>query len=81
MKRLLRGFHVIALLFAVAMPAIADDTPLPGDSVYQVDAHVVDQDGRPLAWRQLRGRPTMVSMRGPNNERSCPRRHSVMLNI
>lgn len=72
MKRLLRGIHVIALLFAVAMPAIADDTPLPGDSVYQVDAHVVDQDGRPLAWRQLRGRPTMVSMFYANCHLMCP---------
>ena len=72
MKRLLRGFHVIALLFAGAMPAIADDTPLPGDSVYQVDAHVVDQDGRPLAWRQLRGRPTMVSMFYANCHLMCP---------
>jgi len=62
----------VAALLAMSMPAVAMDAPLPGDSVYQLDAHVTDQEARFHAWRSLRGKPTIVSMFYGNCHLMCP---------
>ena len=62
----------VAALLAVSMPTMAMDAPLPGDSVYQLDARVTDQDARSYAWRSLRGTPTIVSMFYGNCHLMCP---------
>jgi len=71
MKSMLRTLCFIVLLPAL-MPAVAGDMPLPGDSVYQLDARLSDQEGRALEWRTLRGRPAIVSMFYGNCHLACP---------
>lgn len=71
MKRLLHSVALIALLMSVAMSAMAQ-TSLPGDSMYQVQAAMTDQTGRTLAWQELRGRPTVLSMFYANCHLVCP---------
>lgn len=66
---------MLLLLFAICLPsagAYAAGQTLPGDSVYQLDARLTDQDGRPLAWRDLRGRPRVVSMFYSHCHLMCP---------
>lgn len=72
MKRLIKPLHVVVLALAMSLPAMANDASLPGDSVYQVQAHAVDQQARPLEWNALRGRPTIVSMFYANCHLMCP---------
>jgi protein SCO1/2 len=65
-----------ALLFLGAwacwpLPALAAAS-LPGSSVYRLDAHLVDQDGRPFALSALRGSPVLVSMFYSSCEMVCP---------
>lgn len=72
MKRFFQRFCAVALLLAMAVPSMASGPVLPGDSVYQVDATVVDQQGRPQPWQALRGRPTVVSMFYANCHLMCP---------
>lgn len=71
MKRMLQRLAAVVLWLA-AIPAMAADAPLPGDSVYQVDASVVDQQGQARAWQAFRGRPTIVSMFYANCHLMCP---------
>jgi protein SCO1/2 len=72
MKSFSQRLHAAVLLLAVAIPAMAAEPALPGDSVYQVDAAVVDQQGRSYPWQDLRGRPTVVSMFYANCHLMCP---------
>lgn len=70
-----RMFQTIVLGFAIAATStatLAAEAQLPGDSVYQVQATLTDQDGRPLAWQDLRGRPAVVSMFYANCHLMCP---------
>ncbi len=55
-----------------AAPALAADAPLPGESLYQVDARLTDQDGRMLDWADLRGEPRVVSMFYTHCHLMCP---------
>lgn len=62
------GLWTLALLPAAA----ADPKPLPGNSVYQYQATLTDQSGRPVAWRGLRGKPRLVAMFYSNCPYMCP---------
>lgn len=63
----------LAALFALASPIpAASAPPLPSDSVYQLDAGLVDHSGKALAWGDLRGRPRMVSMFYTSCQYICP---------
>lgn len=66
--------HALCLLAALVLPAasLAADAPLPGDSVYQFDAQLTDQDGKELEWKDLRGGPKLVSMFYTNCHLMCP---------
>ena len=72
MKVLLRSVVVIAVSLVASMSATAAPPALPGDSVYQVEASVVDQEGRAYAWQALRGRPQVVSMFYAHCHLMCP---------
>ncbi len=65
----LRRRQALALL---AAPAWARAAPLPGDSVYQLDATLTDQDGRAFELSSLRGRPLLASMFYASCEMVCP---------
>lgn len=45
---------------------------LPGDSVYQFRATLVDASGQPLAWQDLRGRPRIATMFYASCRYVCP---------
>ena len=61
-------------LFALATLAASAGAaaPLPGDSVYQLRPHLVDQDGRPFDWDSTRGAPVLTSMFYTSCEMVCP---------
>lgn len=75
---LVLALAVASGLAAGPMTARATETsaaataPLPGDSVYQLQAALTDQHGRALQWRQLRGQPQLVSMFYANCHVMCP---------
>jgi protein SCO1/2 len=60
-------------LFAIASLA---STPVfagtPGNSLYQLDAKLTDQDGRPFDLASLRGAPVLVSMFYSSCQMVCP---------
>jgi protein SCO1/2 len=53
-------------------PAAVTRAALPGDSVYQVPATLVDQDGRPFKLQDRRGQPVLVSMFYNSCQFVCP---------
>lgn len=55
---------------ATLLPAAA--TKLPGDSIYQLDLPLVDQDGRRLQLAERRGRPQLISMFYTSCQYVCP---------
>lgn len=65
---LLAGCLLCLPLFAQS----AAPATLPGDSVYQLDVELVDQDARPLRFASLRGKPRVVSMFYASCPYMCP---------
>ncbi|WP_411833222.1 SCO family protein [Pseudoxanthomonas mexicana] len=68
---------LMSLLLSLALPLFAPADaqaaqPLPGDSVYQLEARVTDQQGRERAWGELAGRPRVVSMFYTHCHLMCP---------
>lgn len=47
-------------------------TGVPGDSIYRLDAHLTDQDGRDFAWSSLQGGPVLASMFYTSCDMVCP---------
>jgi protein SCO1/2 len=68
---LLAGGIVLALPAAARAPAAAP-APLPGDSVYRIDAALTDQQGHPFTLAQRRGHPVLVSMFYNSCQFVCP---------
>ena len=68
----MKTFLLAALLLLAAVPIGARETPLPSDSVYQLQAQLVDQDGRSQSWRSLRGKPRLVAMFYTSCQYICP---------
>ena len=68
--RLLALLACLSMLAACAV-AVAGE-PLPGDSVYQLDLPLTDQDGRTRDWETLRGKPRLVSMFYTSCQYICP---------
>jgi protein SCO1/2 len=67
MKRLL-------ILLAVLLPCgvLHAARPLPGDSVYQLEVRLTDQDGHRQALSARRGRPQLVTMFYASCQMVCP---------
>ena len=75
MKRL--TLHLLAQLLAAALllaapTSVAADAPLPRDSVYQLPLQLTDQAGRTRPWRELQGKPRLVSMFYTSCQYICP---------
>lgn len=68
----------LRMLFALAALCLggalhgADNTPLPGDSLYHLDVTLTDQDGREFPLASLRGQPVLVAMFYTSCRYICP---------
>ncbi len=65
-------FLACALLASIAPVAWAARAPVPGDSVYQLDALLTDQDGRTTRWGDGATGPRIVSMFFTHCDYACP---------
>ena len=63
---------LLAALSSVAAAQTPDAAALPGDSVYRLDAPLVDQGGRHFAFAARAGRPQLVSMFYTSCPYVCP---------
>lgn len=74
--RLRCSLFAMAVIFAVpVLPLHADPSTsaqLPGDSLYQLDAALTDQDGRAARFADGRGKPRLVSMFYSSCPYMCP---------
>lgn len=69
----LRWLAALIVLCAFTAPmSIRAATPLPADSLYQLDIALVDQDGHGLRWPSRRGRPVLVSLFYASCPFTCP---------
>ena len=68
----MRLFRLVSVIALAASPAAASDAPLPADSVYQLQATLVDQAARKIEWRTLRGKPRLVAMFYTSCQYICP---------
>jgi len=66
------AFLAIAAVCAQPGAAYAAEAALPSDSVYQLDAMMLDQSARPLRFRDLRGKPRLVTMIYTQCKYVCP---------
>ncbi|MEZ5463293.1 SCO family protein [Dokdonella sp.] len=65
--------HVILATLLLCAPAHAEPSKsLPGDSIYQLDIPLVDQDGKAHALPSLRGQPRIISMFYASCPYMCP---------
>jgi len=65
-------FGVLLLALGLALASARAAEPLPGDSVYQLELPLVDQDGRAFDFAAGRGRPRLVSMFYSSCKFVCP---------
>lgn len=68
----MRIFLLVALLLSGFPGALAREAPLPSDSVYQLQAQLVDQGSHAQSWRSLRGKPRLVAMFYTSCQYICP---------
>jgi protein SCO1/2 len=69
MRTLVKLFALLAVLATVST---ATATPLPDDSLYQLEARFTDQSGREFALADRRGRPQLVAMFYTSCKYVCP---------
>lgn len=62
----------VGLVLAFGYPVQAREKPLVPDSVYQLDAQLLDQDGNRQPWRAQRGKPRLVAMFYTSCQYICP---------
>ena len=62
----------LGMLASPAPALAAPSTELPGDSVYQLDLPLLDQDGKAMAFASLRGRPRLITMFYSSCPYMCP---------
>lgn len=67
-----RSRQALLVLLTAAANALAAAAPLPGDSIYQLDAPLTDQDGRDFQLAERRGQPMVVSMFYTSCQFVCP---------
>mgnify|MGYP002777055108 CR=1 FL=1 len=72
MNRLPTLLAMATIAVALGLPAQAQHKPLPSDSVYLLDADLLDQDGKRWPWRAQRGRPRVVGMFYTSCQFICP---------
>lgn len=72
---MIRHFYSIVLMIAmcsVASVQAAAGVDLPGDSVYQLHAPLLDQDGKSIDFASLRGKPRLITMFYASCPYMCP---------
>ena len=52
----------MSLTIAALSLGATQETPLPGDSVYQLNARLKDSTGQAVDWQSLRGKPRIATM-------------------
>jgi len=57
---------------AFALCALAAAAPLPASSLYRLDVALTDNTGTSFAWRDLAGRPALVTMFYGDCNTACP---------
>jgi protein SCO1/2 len=62
----------LGLLFAAPSQAATPAKPLPGNSVYLLNATLSDAAGKSVAWQQMRGRPRIATMFYSSCPFMCP---------
>jgi len=70
-----RRREVLLSLAALALaPTLvrAATTPIPGDSIYRLDAQLQEQNGRPFALSSMQGTPVLASMFYSSCDMVCP---------
>lgn len=67
----MKRWLALVLLLVVTGSAFGD-TPLPGDSIYQFNTGLTDQDGRAWHWADRRGHVQIVSMFYTSCTMVCP---------
>jgi len=72
MKNGSKLLFVVAFALACVTSAQARKTPLPSDSVYQLDVQLLDQDGKRQPWSAQRGKPRLVTMFYTSCQYICP---------
>ena len=72
MNLLTRLLAVAGIVLAFGLPTHARETPLPSDSVYQLDVQLLDQAGKRQPWRAQRGKPRLVAMFYTSCQYICP---------
>lgn len=68
----MKTYLLTALLLLATPFAPARDAPLPADSVYHLQAQLVDQGGHRTNWPSLRGKPRLVAMFYTSCRYICP---------
>ncbi len=72
--KLLPGIVLLLAALACFGPAQAGPgaKPLPGNSVYQLQATLIDASGRPRTWADFRGQPRLATMFYSSCPYMCP---------
>jgi protein SCO1 len=68
-REMLMSLAALATVPGLAHAAVA---PLPGESIYRLDAKLQDQDGRSLALSSMQGTPVLASMFYSSCQMVCP---------
>jgi protein SCO1 len=71
-----RRVAILAMVAAARAAAMAAPVPpvqeLPGDSIYRLDPHLVDQSGHVVSLASMRGAPVIASMFYSSCDMVCP---------
>ncbi len=68
----LLGSMLLTLMLASSGFSLLQAAELPGDSVYQLQTPMVDQDGKSFTFASLRGKPRLITMFYTSCPYMCP---------
>lgn len=67
------GLVIVAVALSAQIAAAENGPPaLPADSIYQLDSHWTDQDGKPIRLADLSGKPVVLSLVYLSCKYTCP---------
>jgi len=65
-------YKIALIIFALLFTTSPAKASLPADSVWQLNAHITDQNGKTIALKELAGKPRLVSMFYSSCPYMCP---------